>query len=218
MQTRTVATFAVALTMLTAGCGFLLGNEALSFAADPVTVADGTVSDTGYEETNVTAENVTQNVTVADQTRTVRIVNHLAQYERGVQLPAIEGSQPAAVVLALSSPEVEVAGQTLNPISGLDERAVVGKFSSSYEGLSVGQQVENRTVQGLGGERTLTKFEGAATLAGTERDVYVHVTKFKHGDDFVTAVAIYPQSLPDEEETVVTLIEGFEHATDSSQE
>lgn len=218
MQRRTVAILAVALTMTSAGCGFLLGNEALSFSSDPVTVADQTVSNTGYEETNVTAENATRNFSAAGETRTVRVVNHLAQYERQVQLSTIGESQPAAVVVVLSSPEIDVAGQTLNPISGLDERQILDKFSSSYEGLTVGQRVDNRTVQSLDGERTLSKFEGTATLAGTEQDVYVHVTKYKHESDFVTAVAIYPQSLEGEEDTVVTLLNNFEHATNSSQE
>jgi hypothetical protein len=218
MQARTLATLALALATMTAGCGFLLGTDALEFAASPVSVSDQAVSETGYQETALTARNVTQNVTVADQRRTVRIVNHLGQYERSVQLPGLEGSEPAAALLALSSPEVNVAGQTLNPIEGLEERELLSRFSSSYEGLSVGQQVDNRSVQVLGADRSVSKYEGTATLAGAELDVYVHVTEFKHGDDFVAVVAIYPQSLRDEEETVRTLLTNLEHATDSSEE
>ena len=216
MQTRTLATLAVALTMVTAGCGFLLGNEALEFAADPVTVADDAVSETGYQETSVTAENATRNFSVADQERTVRIVNHLGQYERSVRVPGLDGSQRAAVFLALASPEIEVAGQTLNPIEDLDERELLDKFSSGYEGLSVGERVANESVQSLGSARQVQKYEGTATLAGSEVDVFVHVTKFKHGDDFVAAIAIYPQALPDEDGNVETLLEGLEHTTNSS--
>jgi hypothetical protein len=218
MQTRTLATLAVALAMTTAGCGFLLGTEALEFAADPVTVSDEAVSETGYQETAVRSENATRNFSVADQERTVRVVNHLGQYERSVQLPGLEGSQPAAAFLALSSPEINVAGQTLNPLSGLSEREILEKFSSSYEGLNVGQRVENQSVQSLGANRSVSKYEGTATLAGSELDVYVHVTKFRHGEDFIAAIAIYPQSLPDEEENVETLLTNLEHTTNSSDE
>lgn len=218
MQTRTLATLAVALVTMTAGCGFLLGTEALEFSASPVTVSDEAVSETGYQETAVRSENATRNFSVADQERTVRVVNHLGQYERSVQLPGLEGSQPAAVFLALSSPEIEVAGQTLNPISGLSEREILDKFSSSYEGLEVGQRVENASVQSLGANRSVSKYEGTATLTGSEVDVFVHVTKFRHGDDYIAAIAIYPQSLPDEEENVATLLANLEHETTSGEE
>jgi len=211
MQTRTLATLAVALVALTAGCGFLLGTEALEFAADPVTVADDATTETGYEETNVSAVNLSQNVTVADQTRTVRLVNHQGKYERQVDLPALDTDQRAALLLALSSPEIDVAGRTLNPLSGVDERDIVQRFDTGYEGLTIGQQVDNRSVRTLGENRSVEKFEGTATLGGAELDVFVHVTKFQHGDDFIAAVAIYPRAVDGEEERVVTLLEGLEH-------
>lgn len=211
MQTRTLAVLAVALVTLSAGCGFLLGNEALEFAANPATVADDATTETGYEETNVTAVNLTQNVTVADQTRTVRLVNHRATYERQVDLPGLDTDQRAALLMTLSSPEIDVAGQTLNPLSGVDERDIVQRFDTGYEGLQVGQQVDNRSVQALGANRSVEQFEGTATLGGAELDVYVHATTFKHGDDFVTAVAIYPRAVDGEDERVVTLLEGLEH-------
>jgi len=216
MKTRTLATLAVALVMATAGCGFLLGSEPLEFTASSVTVSDSAVSETGYEETAVTTENVTQNVTVADQRRSIKVVNHLAQYERQVELPVLGGSQRAAVFLALSSPQMEVAGQTLNPIKNLEEREMLRKFQTGYEGLSVGQQVDSRSVRMLGANRTLKKFNGTATFAGSEVDVYIHAAKFKHGSDFLAVVAIYPQELDDEEAAVVTLSEGLEHSTNGS--
>jgi hypothetical protein len=120
--------------------------------------------------------------------------------------------------MALSSPEIDVAGQTLNPLSGVDERDIVQRFDTGYEGLNVGQQVDNRSVRALGENRSVEKFEGSATFGGAELDVYVHATTFQHGDDFVTAVAIYPQAVEGEEQRVLTMIEGLEHDSGEDSE
>jgi hypothetical protein len=57
----------------------------------------------------------------------------------------------------------------------------------------------------------VTKFDGEASIGGSSVDVYVHVTKVKHDGDFVVAIAIYPQALDGEQETVDELLAGLEH-------
>lgn len=214
MQRQTLAAVALALALTTAGCGFLLGSEALVFSASEATVSDSAVSETGYEETSVSEKNVTREFSAAGQTREVTVVNHLSRYERTVDLLMFDTSQRAAVFAVFASPEVEVAEQTFNPIADLSEREILERFDSQYSGISVGQQVGARNVSALGSERNLSKFDGTATLAGEEVDVYIHATKFKHESDFIAAVAIYPQRIDDEEDKVVTLLEGLEHSGD----
>jgi len=204
---------AVGLMMVTAGCGFLLGNEALSFEASAATVSEDARSDTGYERTGLRSQTVNRTYEVADQTREVEVTNEIAQYERGVDLSGLGmGSQRAAVFAVFSTPQVEVAGQTFNPIEDMSTRDLLDRFESGYEGLSVGEQVDSRGVSALGEETTLEKYEGTATLAGQEIPVYVHVTEpVRHDGDFVVALAVYPQVLDGEEENVVALVEDIEH-------
>lgn len=211
MQTRTLAVLAVGLTLVTAGCGFLLGSEPLVFDASEATVSEQVVSQTGYEETNVSAQNVTKEFSVADQSREVTVTNQLAKYERRLDLGPLDESKRAAVFAAFASPEIEVAGQTFNPIKDMSEREILTKFESQYSGISVDERVGRQNVSALGDTRTLSKFTGSATLAGQELDVYIHASKFKHGDDFIAVVAIYPQNVPGEEDTVITLFRGLEH-------
>ncbi len=203
---------AVVLATVTAGCGFLTGSEALSFSASPATASDDAQSETGYEEQAVESSTMTRNFSAAGQTRQVEVTNQQARYERAVDLGPL-GSQRAAVFVTFASPEVNVVGQTFNPISDMSTREVLRQFESQYEGLTVGDRVENRSVRALGSQRTLQKFEGTATLAGSEVDVYVHATKFQHGEDYLVAVGIYPQQIDGEEENVVALVEGMEHDT-----
>lgn len=202
---------AVVLLTVTAGCGFITGQSALTFSASPTTVPDGAQSETGYTEVTVEEQTVTRTFSAADQSREVEVTNQLAQYERQVDLGPL-GSQRAAVFVTLTSPEVEVAGQTFNPISEMSNREILAEFESQYDGISVGDRVGSQSVAVLGGSATVEKFEGSATLAGTQVDTYVHAMKVKDGDDYVVAVAIYPQQLPGEEENVVTLLEALEHS------
>ncbi|WP_436923904.1 DUF6517 family protein [Halosimplex amylolyticum] len=209
---QVLVALAVVLATVTAGCGFLTGSEALSFSASPATASDDAQSETGYEEQAVESSTMTRNFSAAGQTRQVEVTNQQARYERAVDLGPL-GSQRAAVFVTFASPEVNVVGQTFNPISDMSTREVLRQFESQYEGLTVGDRVENRSVRALGSQRTLQKFEGTATLAGSEVDVYVHATKFQHGEDYLVAVGIYPQQIDGEEENVVALVEGMEHDT-----
>ncbi|WP_123537393.1 DUF6517 family protein [Halosimplex salinum] len=212
---RVVAAVAVVLLTVTAGCGFITGQDAATFSASPATVGDSTQSDTGYEEQAVEASVVTRNFSAAGQTRQVEVTNQQARYERAVDLGPL-GSQRAAVFVTFASPEVEVATRTFNPIADMSTREVLQQFQSQYEGLTVGDRVEERSVRALGSDRTLEKYEGTATIGGSEMDVYVHAAKFKHDGDYVVTVAIYPQQLDGEEENVVALMGGMEH--DSGEE
>ncbi|WP_435066595.1 DUF6517 family protein [Haloplanus sp. C73] len=210
---RGVAALAVGALATTAGCSFITGQESLEFTAAPATVADSTVEESPYEETTVTDQTVEREFSAAGQTRTVTVVNQLAQYERQVDLGPL-GSERAAVFVTYTSPQVEIAGQTFNPIEDMSETAVLQQFESQYEGVSVGEQVGQRDVSTLGQSTTLSKFAGTATLAGSEMDVYLHVAKFQHGSDFVVTVAIYPQQLSGEDEEIVALLNDLEHATE----
>ncbi|SEO25968.1 hypothetical protein SAMN05216388_101063 [Halorientalis persicus] len=214
MRRRILAAVAVAGLMTLAGCGFLLGTEALSFTASKATVSDASLEDTGYEETNVTDKNASREFSAAGQTREVVVTNWLAQYERQVGLEPV-GEQRAAVFVAFSSPQIEIAGQTLNPLSEMSEKDILTRFNTGYEGISVGNQTGNRNVSVLGSERSISQFDGTATLAGQEVDVVIHAGKFKHGSDYIGVVAIYPERVDSEEDRVVTLLNGLEHETGS---
>lgn len=209
---RTLATVAVAAALVTAGCGFITGDEALAFDASPTTVSDEAQSSTDYEELNGSEQVVTREFSAAGQTREVQVTNHLAQYERRVDLGPL-GSQRAGVFTTFSSPEVSVAGQTFNPIADRSEREILRQFESEYDNIEVDGRVSNRSRTVLGQETSVEKFAGSATLGGQDVDIYVHVTKVKHEGDFVVALSIYPQRIDDDEQPRVDqLLDGLQHS------
>ncbi len=207
---RTVAAAVVAAMVLTAGCSVLTGDEPVRFESSPATVSDAATSETGYEETAVSEEVRSRTFSAGGRERAVEVTNHRAQYERQLDLGPL-GTQRAGVFAVLSSPAVEVLGETFNPLADLSEEEILDRFDSQYDDLTVGDRVGNRTTTVLGQQTTVEKFDGTAALAGTEVDVFVHVTKVRHGDDFVVVVAVYPQRLPGEEENVFAMLDGLEH-------
>ncbi|PSQ56906.1 hypothetical protein BRD18_08245 [Halobacteriales archaeon SW_7_71_33] len=192
------------------GCGFITGDEPARFAAEPATVSDTARSDANYEERSVSEEVRTREFSAGGESRSVEVTNQLARYERRVDLGPL-GSVRAAVFTALTSPAVEVLGETFNPLADLSEREIIDRFDSEYESVSVDDRVGRRDAQVLGQATTVEKYDGTAEIAGGTVDVYVHVTKLRHMDDFVVVVAVYPQRLSDEESNVFRLLSGLQH-------
>jgi hypothetical protein len=203
----------VAVLVATAGCSYLSGP--LTFEANEATVGDGALGETGYEEVAVEDVTVNRTFSAAGQSKQVTVTNWLAQYERRVDLGPL-GSQRAAVFVAFATPQVEVAGQAFNPVGDLSEKELLKRFQSRYQSISVGDQVGSTEVSTLGTTVDLKKFDGQATFRGQQIDVYLHVAKFEHGDDYVVALAVYPQRLSGEESKVVRLTEGLDHDSGDS--
>ncbi|MEF8878467.1 MAG: DUF6517 family protein, partial [Haloarculaceae archaeon] len=208
-----LANVAVVALLLTAGCiGFLTGEEALAFDADPVRVADDARAEAGYEEVRVESMAVNRSFTVAGETRNVSVTNHVAAYQRAVDLGPL-GSEPFARFTVLSTPEVEIAGRTLNPVGGLSDRELATRLQSQYDSIENVRFAGNRTVEVLGEGRTVSRFDATTTVAGTEVDLALHVAKFRHGEDFVVAIGVYPARLDGERARVETMLRGIEHET-----
>jgi len=206
---RGAAAIALAVLMVTAGCGFLSGSTT-SFSADKATVSDSAASESGYEEVKIEAQNVSREFSAAGQSREVNVTNWLAQYDRQVDLGPL-GERRAGVFAAFSTPAVEILGQTFNPIDDMSDRDIIERFQENYQSVNVGQQVDSADIETLNKSAEVNKYEGTAEIGGSEVDVYIHLSKFRHGDDFIVALAIYPQDLDGEEERAMTMYRGLEH-------
>ena len=210
---RVLTGLAVVALVLSAGCvGFLAGDEPLAFESGPVQVADANQSEAGYETVSVGANTPNQSFPVAGETRNVSVTNHVASYQRAVELGPL-GSAPFARFTVLSTPQVEVAGQTLNPVGGLSNRDLALRLQSQYDSIEDVRFVGNRTVETLGEPRTVSRFGATTTVAGVDVDLALHVSKFRHGDDFVVAIAVYPARLDGETDRVEAMLRGIEHET-----
>ncbi len=208
---RTLAAVAVALLLVTSGCiGFITGDEPLTFAADPAAVSDEAAQDAGYELNGTQPLEINETFEVAGQERQVTATNYLTDYQKSMELGPL-GETEVGVFTVVSTPAVEIAGRTLNPIGSYSNERLVEFVQEQYSGMSDIERVGEQNVTVQGTETTVTKFAATATLEGQEVDVYIHVTKYRDGDDFIVAIGVYPQQLDSEEENIISMIESIEH-------
>ncbi|ELZ85067.1 hypothetical protein C453_10815 [Haloferax elongans ATCC BAA-1513] len=216
MSTKRFATVAaLALLVVTSGClGVLTGEEALKLSSEPA-AADATVAaDAGYKTNGTQTLEVNRSFSVAGQERKVVASNHVTTYEKSLDL-GLFGDVKLGVFSVISTPAVEVAGETLNPIGDYSNDQLVGLIQSRYQGLSDVEQVSSRNVQVLGETANVTKYSATARVKGQTLDVYVHVTKVRHNDDFIVALGLYPQQLGDEESNILELMRSVEHPAEA---
>jgi hypothetical protein len=73
---------------------------------------------------------------------------------------------------------------------------------------------QNVTVQGT--ETAVTKFSATATIEGREIDIFVHITKYRGGDDFVVAIGVYPQQLDGRAESnMLSMMRSINHPVEA---
>ncbi|WP_128905272.1 DUF6517 family protein [Halorubrum amylolyticum] len=204
---------AVGLTGL-AGCTALdvvTGGEPAEFGSGTATVADETLSETGYELNDVSEESVTREFEVAGSTREVRVTNTVAEYDKAVDL--FGERYQAAVFAALATPRVEVLGQAFNPVADLgpDERAAL--IADRYEGVSDLERGSEYTTEVLGTDADVVVYSAEGEIEGTgvSTELEFHVAAaVEAGDDYIVPLAAYPASFGDGE-NVRAMMNGLEH-------
>lgn len=203
--------------LATSGCvGFVTGENALRFESGQVHVSQHARADTGYERTRAGEQVITKKFSAVGQTRRVKVSNYLAEYKRQVRIPLL-GTQELARFTVLATPEVEVLGRTFNPVSDLSNRELAQRVQQKYTTIRNVRLVGNRTVQVLGEGVRVSKFAAEATTRGGQTiDVYVHIAKTEAKNDFIVAVAVYPQTLPREQQTVNRLLQGIKHESSAA--
>lgn len=191
---------------LGSGCtGFLTGSEALTFEAKPAKTKQHVAANAGYKLEGV--EEITVERTFAS--RTVKAVNKVATYEKTLSIPLL-GSAKLGVFATISTPAIEIAGKTFNPVGDYDHDQLVNMLQSNYKGISDVNKVSSQTVTVLGTDTTATKYAAKATFGGQKIDVNIHVTKVRAAEDFVVCFGVYPAQL-NEEKNVLSMMSAAIH-------
>ena len=211
MHRRRLGAAALAVLLVTSGCiGFLTGEEALVFEADPAATDASVASDAGYATDGPREHTVNRSFDVAGQSRTVRVVNQITTYEKRLDLPIVTDVK-LGVFSVISSPSVEIAGREFNPLGNYSNDRLVRMAGGGYGGFEGVERVSSRTITVLGKETTVTKYAARAPVGGESVEVYVHVTKVKDGDDYVVAMGVYPRKVSGEEANVLEMMRAIEH-------
>lgn len=212
MHRRTVLSSVPAALVATSGClGVITGKEPLERTAEPASVSDAALRETGYEHAGSESQTIEREVTVGGETRQVHAINQIARYNRTVEVPTL-GERELAVFAVVSTPAFEIGGQTMSPVEEWSNRKLAAQLQEQYSEIEVGEEVDVASVDTLSRTMSLSKFEGTATVAGNQGvDIYIHVGKVRHAEDFVIPAGVYPQQLSGEGAKVRTLVSGLAH-------
>lgn len=204
---RVVLTLALVVLLVTSGCLGLLTGEGSSFEAKPVSVSEEATAETGYSKFDSGSNTVTRSF--AGQQ--VRVQNTYAEYARTSSLPLFDDTKVARFTV-FASPEVKVAGQSFNPLAKMNNTEIVLRLQSQYDTLSGMQKVSDRQDTVLGIDTKVSKFRAnSRTQAGTQTEVFIHITKVKHQGDFVLALGVYPAKMDGEQSNVNRMLAGIQH-------
>lgn len=188
-----------------AGCSALQG--ATTFEAKPAGVPTSTQQETGYEREGRREQEIERKF--AGQT--VKVTNVITEFQKSVSVGAL-GEQKLGVFVAFSTPKVEVGGQgPFNPVDDMSNKELVKRLQSRYDSIENVKKVGSSTVEVLGTSTDFGKFSAKTTKDGERLDLYIHVGRVEHEEDFVIPLGVYPQQVEDEEGNIMTMAEAIVH-------
>lgn len=204
-----------------AGCLGAVGLD--EFEASPAGVEEGVRSETGYEQVGVEEAVIERRFQRGPVDEEIRVTNYQTQHEKSVDLGPL-GSQRAAVFVVLTSPQISIAGQQLNPISDMSTNELVDLVAENYDGMGNVREDVSEDVTVLEQETTKTRFEADAEFDGRDVEVYLHATEsVETSDDHLVNIGVYPKEIHDQEgpnvvELMQNVVEDIDADTASSSE
>ncbi|MFB6283403.1 MAG: DUF6517 family protein [Halobacteria archaeon] len=181
-------------------------QEKLSFEATPVGVEQNSLSDTGYSTYSSGWNNVTRNVTVAGQKRTIDLANYVAEYRR----PLGNGTEGGFGVFA--TPKAKIATQTANPVDGWSDKQFIKRVPNPYGSVSRLKKTGTRKVTMLSQQTTASIFSGVSS-SGT--DIVVQIARVNDKDDIVVAGSVHSNKF-NETTRITKLFENVRHSPSKS--
>jgi hypothetical protein len=196
-----------------AGCTALdvARGDTAEFTAGTATVGDAALSESGYELDEVTENTQTREFDVAGSTREVRVTSRVAEYDKAVEV--LGERYRAAVFAAVTTPQVQVLGQALNPIADMSTRDRAELILSRFENVGDLERGSEYTTTVLGADAEVVVYtaEGEVEGAGTSTELELHIGEpVAAGDDFVLPLAAYPAAFSDGD-NVRRMMNGIEH-------
>lgn len=209
MKRRTLlaGTAAAGLAGLSGCIGPLL-RTVTSLESTPGAIRRDALDETDYEQVGIEEIVTEREVGAAGYAETITVTSHLTNYEKQVGIEAI-AEQPTATIALFSTPKLEVAGRTLNPVADMSTREIVELVGDNYDNIDNIEEDAEETVTILDQSVTKTRFVADATFAGFDIELDLHVTEaVSRGSDLIVVLGVYPRRLrAAEAETVRELTE-----------
>ncbi|MDJ1434451.1 DUF6517 family protein [Halostagnicola sp. A-GB9-2] len=208
-----LATGVTGAVALSAGCvDFVRGEGPLEFDAERVGPSDETLEETGFEELEIEEETFEETVEVGVE-REIRASLWISSYSKEVDIRG--QSEDATAFVAVSIPDMSVAGRSFNPIDDMDSEELLDEFMDEMESDQADiddiDHEETFSVSILGEGRDVDLLRGQTEYQDEQIDIDLVVSSFSHEDDYIVLVGTYPEMFQDEGDDVESLLESVEH-------
>ena len=214
---------ALALVVVLAGC--LGGTTTIS--ASPATIPASAYESHGYVHGNSTVVPFSYDVGVGPASRSVGVETWVSGYSKTT------ADDEVTVLAVVSSPNRQVAGQSVNPLANLGNRELVGvglgyladaQALGNVPEVNGVRQVDARNVTILGGETELVTYAGTVVVEpgettvegesvvydGGSTEVRIHVATLEHDGDVIVVLAVHGANV-DETDAIASLASAIEH-------
>lgn len=204
-----VVGLSLALIVALSGCSGTL----VEYTASPAEIPDAALESQGYVHGNTTMVPLSYRLGAAGVSRDITAQTWVAGYSK-----TTPDNDTAAVVL-YSSPNVELADRSVNPLSQLSNRELIQfgidrmtdlRGIGGIENVSDLSETGTRNVTMLGTQTQLVTYTGTAEIDGRRVAIIANVAMVEHGDDIVVAMGIH-ESVLDETPAHSALVEAVVH-------
>lgn len=213
MKRQVTLALAVLTLLAIGGCVGLVLGDGVQMDGEPAGVSEEALGETGFQFSEYRTLYLNESIEVAGQQRSINATNHAMVYKQRTDLERFDRNTGGFVVL--STPDVSIAGESINPAARMSNKELVEQFQGDLES-EVGElgnltAVSERTEPVLGYASTVSIFETTTTVEGREVTLYVHVTTVKHENDLVAAIGVHPEALSQQAPEIHRLMRGIEH-------
>lgn len=190
-----------ALLAGTAAAGMLGVSGCLSGVLGTVTTLESTpagvsrsaLDSTGYEAIGIEEIVTEETVEAAGQSETIAVTSYLSNYEKQVGIEGL-AEQATATFAVLSTPKLEIAGRTMNPVGEMSGQEVVELIGDSYDSIEGIEHDSDETITILDQSTTKSRFVAEASFLGLPLELDIHVTEaVDRGDDLLVAIGVHPR-------------------------
>jgi len=210
MLTALVA-IALLLAFVPAGVLGLVVDDSARFEATAATPDNETLSTTGYQLNETDTVTLQRQFTVAGQDRTIAVANQQRVYRKHVTVG--NRTVTGGVFATASTPAIEIAGRSQNPVADESHRALLNRFQSRLDvggGNATFETVTTRDAVLVGRNTTVTEFETNISVDGEPRAFSVYVTTARSNGDIVIAIGGHPTAFQDERVAIMRLLYAVE--------
>ena len=186
-----------------AGCLGLAGLD--EHTANAVGVDPDAKADAGYDQTDVDDLVVEESFDLMLWTETVSVTNYVVEHEKEVSIDPIPAGERAAVFVVLSTPQISVIGQQVNPVEDMSTAELIELVADNYEDIDNVERQDDGEISLLDQDVAMSTFSADATLVGgVDFEANLHITEaVETDDDLVVAIGVYPTLAESEERSNV---------------